>query len=215
MSKILFPPEEFTKIKKELILYGCALKATLSKIDILYEDYKSFHDYNPIEHIKSRIKSPESIAEKLYKKGYELTANNAVKRLDDIAGARIICSFSKDIYEVAETLKRQSDINCIRECDYIAQPKESGYRSYHLIISLPIFLVSGTRRIKVEIQLRTEAMDFWASLEHKVRYKYNGNIPGHLSDELKTCADKINELDERMFLIHDILQLINTESGGK
>ncbi|MDR0287469.1 MAG: GTP pyrophosphokinase family protein [Clostridiales bacterium] len=211
MPNILFPDNEFNELKKILTHYNCALKMLNTKIEILNEDYKTFHSNNPIEHYKSRLKSPESIAEKLVRKGLPLTAKAAVENLNDIAGARIICSFSNDIYEIVDILKRNADMTVIKEADYIAKPKPSGYRSYHMIVSFPIYLTGETPIVKAEIQVRTEAMDFWASLEHKVRYKYKGMIPEHLGNELKNCAAKINDLDKRMYIIHDIINLLNSE----
>jgi len=205
----LFPPEEFAKIKDLLTVYGCGLRTVATKLDILNEDFRNFHPINPIEHIKSRIKSPESIADKLYKKGLELTAENARQNVYDIAGIRVICSFTKDIHSLVEVIRKQADITITDEKDYVKNPKPSGYRSYHIIAEVPVYLTASELKIPVEIQIRTEAMDFWASLEHKVRYKYKEEIPRHLGDELIVCADKIAELDERMYLIHEIINLIS------
>jgi len=206
---VLFPPEEFAKIKDILTVYGCGLRIVAAKLDILNEDFRNFYPINPIEHIKSRMKSPESMADKLSKKGLAITADNAREHLFDIAGIRIICSFTKDIHRLVEIIKKQSDIVITDEKDYVNNPKPSGYRSYHIIAEVPVYLTEREENVPVEIQIRTEAMDFWASLEHKVRYKYKEEIPKHLSDELIVCADKIAELDERMFLIHEVINLIN------
>ena len=204
-----FSDEEFAKLKKILIVYEWGLKILLTKMQIIYEDLANSRNASPIEHFKGRIKAPESIAEKLLGLGLEITAENARKRLSDIAGIRIICSFAKDIYSMVDILKSMPDANVRREKDYVSNPKPSGYRSFHLIIEIPVFYSGKTEGIPVEIQIRTAAMDFWATLEHKVRYKYKEHIPQHLKDELVTCADKISELDDRMFLIHDIISLIN------
>jgi putative GTP pyrophosphokinase len=209
----LFTPDEFAKVKDLLIIYGCGLKTVTNKLDILNEDFRSFHKTNPIEHIKSRLKTPESIAAKLFKKGVDVTVESARNCLYDIAGVRIICSFTKDIPSLVQVIKNQSDIAVIDEKDYVSVPKPSGYRSYHIITEVPVYLTESLIKVPVEVQIRTAAMDFWASLEHKVRYKFNEEIPKHLSDELVLCADKIAELDERMFLIHDILNLINPTSN--
>jgi putative GTP pyrophosphokinase len=204
---MLFPSGEFVKLKDHLVLYGCALKNISMRIDILLEDFSNFQSYNPIEHIKSRLKSPESIAEKLYRQKLAMTAESARENLTDIAGLRCICSYAKDIFYIAEVLKRQPDIKVRSEKDYVTNPKPSGYRSYHLILDVPIFLTDRTVYLPVEVQIRTQAMDFWASLEHKVRYKYDGKMPDHLSSELVDCAEKIAELDDRMYLIQEIVDM--------
>jgi putative GTP pyrophosphokinase len=204
-----FSDTEFTLLKDVLIVYEWALKILMTKLQIIHEDLKNFQGSSPIEHFKGRIKSPDSIAQKLQKLNLEITAENAKQRLQDIAGTRIICQFSKDIYSLVEILKSMPDCEVILEKDYVTNPKPSGYRSYHVIMNISVFYSGKTEEIPVEIQIRTEAMDFWATLEHKVRYKYNEYIPEHLSDELIICADKIAELDNRMYLIHDIISLIN------
>jgi putative GTP pyrophosphokinase len=130
-----------------------------------------------------------------------------------MAGIRIICSYAKDIYSLVDILKSLPDTKILSEKDYISNPKPSGYRSFHIIMEIPVYYSGKTEEIPVEVQIRTAAMDFWATLEHKVRYKYNEHIPQHLSDELSICADKIAELDDRMFLIHDIISLINQDSA--
>ena len=205
----LFPPDEFAKVKDLLTVYGCGLRTIVTKLDILNEDFKNFHAVNPIEHVKSRIKSPESIANKLHKKGMDVTAENSRRYIYDIAGIRVICSFTKDIHSLVDVIRRQSDIVITDEKDYVKSPKPSGYRSYHIIAEVPVYMTESGLKIPVEIQIRTAAMDFWASLEHKVRYKYEEEIPKHLSDELIVCANKIAELDDRMHLIHEIISLIN------
>ncbi len=203
-----FPEDEFIKLKDMLVLYNCALKNISTRLDILHEDFKNFQTYNPIEHIKSRLKSPESIAEKLARLGLKLTAENARTQLTDIAGIRCICAYTNDVNAIAGALKKQTDITVLREKDYIKKPKPSGYRSFHMILQVPVFLTSEQLLLPVEVQIRTQAMDFWASLEHKVRYKYKNEMPRHLSEELNVCAEKIAELDKRMFDIHDIISLI-------
>jgi putative GTP pyrophosphokinase len=180
-----------------------------TRLDILLEDFKNFQPNNPIEHITSRIKSPESIAEKLTRLGYDITAENARNHLTDIAGLRCICCYTNDVIKIAAALKRQPDISVVVEKDYINKPKPSGYRSYHLILNVPVFLINETVYLPVEIQIRTSAMDFWASLEHKVRYKYRNEMPKHLSIELNNCATQIAKLDERMYKIHEIVDLLS------
>jgi len=209
---VRFSDNEFAQIKDLLLLYEWGQRILLTKLNILHEDFKNFQSVNPIESIRGRMKVPESIAVKLHNMNVDLTAENAKTYLKDIAGIRILCPFAKDIYTLVDILRSIPDANILKEKDYITNPKPSGYRSYHVIMEIPVYYSGKTEVIPVEIQIRTEAMNFWASLEHKVRYKYNGNIPQHLSDELVLCADKIAELDNRMFLIHDIISLINQDS---
>jgi putative GTP pyrophosphokinase len=206
---VKFSDDEFILIKNLLFIYEQGQKTMLTKLDIINEDFKHFHSDNPIEYIKGRIKTPESIAAKLHKLNLDITADNAGQRIKDIAGIRIICSFAKDIYYLADILKSLPDVKIINEKDYVSRPKPSGYRSFHLTLEIPVYYSGKTEKVPIEVQIRTAAMDFWATLEHKVRYKYNEHIPQHLCDELTVCADKIAELDNRMFLIHDILSLIN------
>ena len=183
-----------------MFLYNSALKEVNTKLEILNDEFVHIHNYNPIEYIKSRIKTPESIVKKLKKGGYESTIENMVTHVKDIAGIRIVCSFTSDIYRLAEMIGRQNDLTVISVKDYMKHPKASGYKSYHMIVSVPIFLSNKVVDTKVEIQIRTIAMDFWASLEHKLRYKKE--IPefekDSLQKELFECAQMINTLDQRM-----------------
>jgi len=196
--------------KREMFeLYNSALKITLTKVEILDKNYKFIDGPNPIDHIKSRVKSIDSLLEKLRRKNIQINMENIRENIEDIAGIRIICSFESDVYKIAELIKKQEDITFVREQDYIAFPKPNGYRSYHMIIKVPVYLIDRVELVKVEIQIRTDAMDFWASLEHKARYKYKGDVPEHLIKELKVCAEKIHELDGRMYLISDLIHLIN------
>lgn len=189
-----------------IFLYNSALKEINTKIEILNNEFMHVHNYNPIEHVKSRIKSPESIVRKLKKQGHEATIENMGKYLNDIAGVRIICSFTSDIYKIAQMLANQNDIIVLKIKDYIKHPKENGYKSYHMVISIPIFLSDGPVDVKVEIQIRTIAMDFWASLEHKIYYKFEGNAPAHIREDLKACADMVNALDEKMLYLNELVQ---------
>ena len=209
---ILFSNKEFKRLKDLLLVYEWGHRTLLTRLHIIHEDLRIFQKNNPIESIKGRIKSPESIAQKLHRLNEEITADNAKKCLHDIAGIRITCPFAKDIYFLADLIRSMPDVNILKEKDYVSSPKPSGYRSYHVIIETPVFYSGKTEFIPVEIQIRTEAMNFWSTLEHKARYKYKEHIPQHLSDELVVCADKIAELDHRMFLIHEIITLINQES---
>lgn len=189
-----------------ILLYNSALKEIGTKLEILNDEFQHIHQYNPIEHIKSRIKSPESIVRKLKRKGYEATLENMVKHVNDIAGIRIICSFTTDIYQVAKMLAKQNDIKVISVKDYIKSPKDSGYKSYHMIVSVPIFLSDSVVETKVEIQIRTIAMDFWASLEHKMNYKFSTNAPEEIKNQLYECSEIISALDERMLEINEQIQ---------
>ena len=180
------------------LLYNAALKQIQTKIEILNEEFQEVHRYNPIEHVKARVKGAESIVKKLKRNGYESTIENMVRYVNDIAGIRIICSFTSDIYRIAEMISSQKDIQVLTIKDYIMNPKDSGYRSYHMIVSLPVYLSDRIVNVKVEIQIRTVAMDFWASLEHKIKYKYPKELPENIFDELKECSYMINELDKKM-----------------
>jgi len=175
--------------------YDSALKEISTKIEILNNEFVHIYNYNPIEHIKSRLKTPDSIVKKLKRYDYDVTIDNMVEKLNDIAGIRIICSFTSDIYQIAEMITKQSDVTVLYVKDYIKYPKPNGYKSYHMVITIPIYLTDGPVDTKVEIQIRTVAMDFWASLEHKIYYKFEGNAPAYLQQELKACADVVNMLD--------------------
>lgn len=185
------------------LLYNAALKQMETKMDILNQEFLHVHQYNPIEHIKSRIKTPESIVKKLKRKGYESTIENMVNHVDDIAGIRIICSFTSDIYRIADMIEHQQDIRVLTVKDYITFPKVSGYKSYHMIVTVPVYLSDRKVDTKVEIQIRTVAMDFWASLEHKINYKFEGSAPAHISQELVECARMVSDLDDKMLQLND------------
>ena len=188
---------------KTLLLYDSALKELNTRLEIINNDFKLAHQYNPIEHITSRIKSSQSIAKKIRKLGMELTVENIVNHVNDVAGIRIICSFTSDIYRIAELLSRQSDIRILRVKDYIQNPKPNGYMSYHMIVTVPVFLSDRMVETKAEIQIRTIAMDFWASLEHKIYYKFEGNAPDYIRRELKECAELVAFLDKKMLSINE------------
>jgi putative GTP pyrophosphokinase len=204
---ILFPPHEFVKVKELLVLYRCALKNMEMRMDILLEDFENLQKHNPIEHIKRRLKSYESIAQKLHRLNHPITADAARHMLTDIAGLRCICSYAKDIFYIADVFKRQPDMKIISEKDYVTTPKPSGYRSFHLILEVPIYLTDSIQHLPVEIQIRTQAMDFWASLEHKIRYKYKTGMPPHLAEGLRECALQISDLDERMYKIQELINI--------
>ena len=209
---VRFSAEELARLKDLLLIYEWGQRTLLTRLNIIHEDQKNFQSNNSIEYIKNRIKSPGSIASKLQKMNLEITADNARKHVTDIVGIRIICQFAKDIYSTANMLKSMADVTVLNEKDYVGNPKPSGYRSYHVTIEMPVCCSERIEILPIEIQIRTAAMDFWATLEHQVKYKYQGHVPQHLSDELIVCADKIIELDNRMFLIHDIISLINQDS---
>ena len=188
------------------LLYDAAIKEISTKLEILNNEFKLSHQYNPIEHVTSRLKSMDSIARKLRKRNLELTVANVMQNLNDIAGLRVICSFSSDIYRIANAIERQSDIKIIKIKDYIKEPKPNGYMSYHMIVSIPIFLSDRVIETKIEIQIRTIAMDFWASLEHKIYYKFEGNAPHGIRAELKECADIVAFLDKKMLSINEYVK---------
>ena len=190
------------------LLYNAALKQITTKIEILNEEFQEVHRYNPIEHVKARVKVPESIVKKLKRNGYESTIGNMVRYVNDIAGIRIICSFTSDIYRIAEMISNHKDIQVLTVKDYIMNPKNSGYRSYHMIVSLPVYLSDRIVNVKVEIQIRTVAMDFWASLEHKIQYKFEGKAPSHINSELTQCAQMVADLDARMLSLNEEIQAV-------
>ena len=191
--------KNYAKPYQELMAYyRCALMEVETKFNVLNEELSLVYDRNPIETIKSRIKSPESIIDKVMRKGIPLTVDSIEKNNSDIAGIRVICAFPNDIYMLSEALLRQDDVRLITRKDYIQQPKDNGYRSLHLIIETPIFLHDQKRRMRIEVQFRTISMDWWASLEHKIRYKKNISDDGHIAEELLHCAEMGAALDQRM-----------------
>lgn len=208
--------EDVDSWKTVIFLYNAALKEVGTKLEILNDEFQHVHQYNPIEHIKTRIKTPESIVKKLKRYGYETSIENMVRYINDIAGVRLICSFTSDIYRLAEMIGNQSDLKVLSIKDYIKNPKESGYKSYHMLVSVPIFLSDSVVDTKVEIQIRTIAMDFWASLEHKMRYKKNiaPEQVKFLQEELSDCAIQSAALDERMQNIRNVI-IQNSEDNGE
>lgn len=200
--------EEFQKLQRLMSCYRCAILEVETKFRVLNEQFSLQHERNPIESIKSRLKSMESIQEKLQRKGYPMNAESIQKNLKDVAGIRVICSFIDDIYMLADCLVHQDDITLLEEKDYIKHPKENGYRSLHLIVEIPIFLQQEKKSMKVEVQLRTIAMEFWANLEHRLRYKKNleENVAKSTSKELQECAQVSAMLDTKMQSIRDIIE---------
>lgn len=193
------------------LIYNAALKQVQTKMEILNDEFQRVHRYNPIEHIKARIKSSVSIVKKLKRYGYESTIENMITYVNDIAGIRIICSFTSDIYRIADMVANQKDIKVLSIKDYITYPKASGYKSYHMILSVPVYLSDRIEETKVEMQIRTVAMDFWASLEHKMHYKFEGDAPQHIKDELVECAHMVSDLDARMLSLNEEILAMSEE----
>lgn len=191
-----------TELTRFMMTYKFALDELNTKIDILKQEFHFVHDYNPIEHVSSRIKTPESILKKVQKKGYELNLKSIKENIQDIAGVRITCSFISDIYELSNMLSKQQDIKVLEAKDYISNPKPNGYRSLHMILEVPVFMSDRVENVCVEVQIRTIAMDFWASLEHKIYYKYNRTVPKRLVRELTEAAESAAQLDRKMERIH-------------
>lgn len=188
-----------------IFLYSAALKKVNTKLEILNDEFQYVHKYNPIEYVKSRIKTQESVMQKITRKGYEETMESIVANIDDIAGIRIVCSFVPDIYRIAEMIGKQDDLTVVSIKDYIKKPKESGYKSFHMNVTVPVFLSDKVVDTQVEIQIRTIAMDFWASLEHKIYYKFEGHAPQYISKELRECAGIVSTLDEQMLALNEAI----------
>ena len=183
-------------------IYQAAIKEVTTKLEILDEEFRVSHEYNPIHHIESRLKTPKSILKKLERKQLSQTEEAMQEHIHDIAGVRVICNYIEDIYTISRLLIEQSDIVLLRKRDYISHPKENGYRSLHLLVSVPVFLSQGVQPVKVEVQIRTIAMDFWASLEHHLKYKAEDEISEDLRCRLKQSAERISEIDTEMQAIY-------------
>ena len=201
----LLPAESQERILEQLYqfielehLYESAIKEVKTKLEILDSEFKTKYDYNPIHHIEDRLKSPQSIMEKLQRKGKTFNSDNARSTLNDIAGVRVICNYIEDIYAVAEYLTNQDDVKLVKTKDYIKNPKPNGYRSLHLVIETPVFLSDRKEIVTVEVQIRTIAMDFWASLEHQLKYKTDSEVSADLAQQLKDCAEIIAQTDIKM-----------------
>lgn len=179
-------------------LFNAAIKEMQTKLEILNDEFKVKYERNPIHHIESRLKSSESIIKKLVRRGYPVSIDSAKKNLNDIAGIRVVCYYIDDVYSVSEMLLRQSDIRLVEIKDYIKEPNYNGYRSLHLDLEIPIYLSENTEYVTTEVQIRTVAMDFWASLEHDLRYKNEKNIPASVCSEMLQFANEIAEIDEKM-----------------
>lgn len=198
--------EEVNDWETVIFLYKSALKQIDTKISILNDEFQQRHKYNPIEHVKSRLKTPESIVKKLKRHDYESSVENMVRYVNDIAGIRITCSFTSDIYLIADMLSKQNDLTILSVKDYMKNPKKSGYRSYHMLVTTPVFLSDSVIDTKVEIQIRTVAQDFWATLEHKMHYKFEGDGPDYIQQELRECARYVADLDARMQELNNEIQ---------
>ena len=205
MSNIPKSDDQVDQWRSVMFLYDSALKKVNTKIEILNNEFVNRYDYNPIEHIKSRLKTADSIVKKLKKDGHDVTIENMMEYLSDIAGIRIICSFTSDIYQIAEMIAHQADVTVLHVKDYIKNPKPNGYKSYHMVVTVPVYLSDGPVETKVEVQIRSVAMDLWASLEHKIAYKFEGNAPENLLKELKACADIVDMLDAKMFSLNEAI----------
>ena len=205
--------EEVDRWKEVTLVYNSALKEIGTKLEILNDEFQHVHKYNPIEHIKLSLKSSESIVKKLKKRGLDSTIENMVEYVNDIAGVRVICSFTSDIYRIAEMIADQDDLTVLAVKDYFKTPKPSGYKSYHMLVQVPVFLSNRVVDVKVEIQIRTVAMDFWASLEHKIYYKYEGEeAPEHIQKALIQCASMVSDLDQEMLALNEEIQkLLDSE----
>lgn len=199
------------KFKKVMFLYNSALKEIKTKIEILQDEMKIFSNYEPIEYISARVKNPESILHKLERKNLSATYANMFEYVNDIAGIRIVCNFKSDVYKIAQIIENFQDIRILNKKDFMKKPKKSGYMSYHLILDVPVNLSSGQINVKVEVQIRTLGMDFWASIEHKLKYK-NSNIGKSESKNLIKYARVINNIDDNMLMISNKLEKKQTEN---
>ena len=215
MESIMMQDDSLLSWNTAMLLYNSALKEMGTKVEILNDEFQHVHQYNPIEYVKTRLKSPESIVKKLKRYGYEDSIQNMIEYCNDIAGVRIVCSFTSDIYRLADMIGRQSDITVLSIKDYIKNPKPSGYKSYHMIVTIPIFLSDRMVDTKVEIQIRSVAMDFWASLEHKIAYKFEGHAPAYISHDLQECSKIVSELDEKMLMLNEAILKAKEEQEKK
>ncbi|MGN1338817.1 MAG: GTP pyrophosphokinase family protein [Oscillospiraceae bacterium] len=208
------PQESQAKIMEQLFqfmelehLYESAIKEVKTKLEILDSEFKTKYDHNPIHHLEDRVKSPQSILEKLNRKGLTFSCDNARLALNDIAGVRVVCNYIDDIYTVADMLTMQDDVKLIKRKDYIQNPKPNGYRSLHLVIETPVYLSEKKEMVNVEVQIRTIAMNFWATLEHDLKYKTDSVVSAELAEQLRNCAETIADTDRQM---QDIYKALNS-----
>jgi len=203
--------EQEESLPELMLKYEFAMDTLNTQINILLKEFSFRNHYNPVEHIKSRIKSEESALNKLKSKGYDLTLYNIINHVHDMIGIRIVCSFLSDVYDIVNMIKNSGQIKIKEEKDYIKYPKKSGYSSYHLIVMVPIYLHDSIEYVEAEIQVRTIAMDFWASLEHKIQYKIPKNLPKRVSDELFQCSLNMMALDNRMNQLNQYINEFENE----
>lgn len=190
--------EYATEFFTEMQIYQSGIREIRTKLEILDEEFRVHHDHNPIHHIESRLKSPQSIIEKLIRRGAPVEMESMRNELYDVAGVRVIVQYLDDVERVASLLLAQDDIGLIKRSDYVNSPKESGYRSLHIVVSIPVFLAEGKKQVPVEVQIRSIAMDFWASLEHRLKYKQSEDVPEELRERLRNCAERIANIDREM-----------------
>ena len=203
--------KEDKELEKLILKYSAALKTLETQISILLQDYEHKNNYNPVEHIKSRIKSYDSATKKLISRGYELTTKNIEDHVHDMVGLRIVCSFLSDVYEIVKIIEDSDQITIRDKKDYITNPKDTGYYSYHLLVYVPVYLIDGVTLVEAEIQIRTVAMDFWASLDHKITYKFKGEIPEEIKEGMHKCAEDIHALDQKMLKLNNEMQIIKDD----
>lgn len=191
------------RFEEMMMIHQAAIREVRTKLEVLNDEFQVRSQRNPIRYIKHRIKKPASIIEKMYRRGFELSLDSMIQNLNDIAGVRVVCGYGSDIYDIANMLKKQDDVKVLLEKDYIKHPKPNGYRSLHLVIEVPVFFSDRKQFVKVEVQIRTMAMDFWASLEHQLHYKHSGEGHEEIVDELRECAEIIHMTDNKMQRIYD------------
>ena len=194
-----------------MLKYNFALQLLETQFNILIKEFEFKNKYNPVEHMKSRLKTEKSIIDKLNKKGYEVTTKNMISHVHDIIGIRIVCSFLEDVYDIVDIIKSSKQFKIKEEKDYIKNPKSTGYMSYHLIVLVPIYLNETVEHVEAEIQIRTSAMDFWASIDHKVQYKFPSEIPEEVKKEMYNCSLDIRKLDEKMQQLNEFVNKYNKE----
>lgn len=208
MNNILINEREVSEL---MLKYNFALQLLETQFNILIKEFEFKNKYNPVEHMKSRLKTEKSIIDKLNKKGYEITAKNMISHVHDIIGIRIVCSFLEDVYDIVDIIKSSKQFKVKEEKDYIKNPKSTGYMSYHLIVLVPIYLNETVEHVEAEIQIRTSAMDFWASIDHKVQYKFPSEIPEEVKKEMYNCSLDIRKLDEKMQQLNEFVNKYNKE----
>ena len=206
MNNILINEREVSEL---MLKYNFALQLLETQFNILIKEFEFKNKYNPVEHMKSRLKTEKSIIDKLNKKGYEVTTKNMISHVHDIIGIRIVCSFLDDVYDIVDIIKSSTQFKIKEEKDYIKNPKSTGYMSYHLIILVPIYLNETVEHVEAEIQIRTSAMDFWASIDHKVQYKFPSEIPEEVKKEMYNCSLDIRKLDEKMQQLNEFVNKYN------